>query len=278
MSTSIEVISGRILVRPGFADLAVCSRLGGKWDATTAAWIFPAAEKYARLLGKNLHTALAADSLAAMLPSIVTDGNSLQDLSRAPPVPAGDNGADPEKPAVAPQLDLAIPEGLLTRPWRHQLAAFAFCLQHFAMGMFGLLLAMGMGTGKTLVALMVMLERKATRTLILCPLRVAPVWATRLKGMCDCMVVVAWMTSSAGSVRKKQEIAAEKLRLAEARGVPFVCVINYESFWREPVQRLGREEPAGTCSSWMRPTASSRQRQGLPGCEADAAAGASGWA
>ena len=234
MSTSIEVISGRILVRPGFADLAVCSRLGGKWDAASAAWIFPAIEKYARLLGKNLHTVLVANSLVDLLPSLATDGSRLPDLSRAPPVPAGDNGAHPEKPDVAPPLDLAIPEGLLTQPWRHQLAAFAFCLEHFAMGLFGLLLAMGMGTGKTLTSLMLILHLKAHRVMIASPLRVVHVWVSEIQRHVAIDIVVVALDEDAGSVAQKCEWAAEKMRLAEARGVPFVCVINYESVWRDP--------------------------------------------
>jgi SNF2 family DNA or RNA helicase len=114
------------------------------------------------------------------------------------------------------------------------LAAFVFCLRHFALGLFGLLLAMGMGTGKTLVAFMVMLERRAKRTLILCPLRVVPVWVTQLERHVGIPLVVAALDDSVSSVKRKQELAAEKMRLAEARGVPFVCIINYDSFWREP--------------------------------------------
>ena len=47
-------------------------------------------------------------------------------------------------------------------------------------------------------------------------------------------VVAVALDDSFGSVRKKQEIAAEKLRLAQARGVPFICIVNYDSFWRQP--------------------------------------------
>jgi hypothetical protein len=98
--------------------------------------------------------------------------------SAAPELAAAPVAPTPEPAAPAEEAPVVLTEGLLTRPWRHQLAAFQFCLQHFGLGMFGLLLAMGMGTGKTLVAFMVMLERKAKRTLILSPIRVVPVWVT----------------------------------------------------------------------------------------------------
>ena len=41
-------------------------------------------------------------------------------------------------------------------------------------------------------------------------------------------------TRTSAALSKKMELAQEKLRLAEARGVPFVAVINYDSAWREP--------------------------------------------
>jgi superfamily II DNA or RNA helicase len=157
-------------------------------------------------------------------------------------VTQNDDGSH-EAPPVAPPPVAAVavsdpavvgPDGMNTRPWRHQLAAYRFCLEHFAKGQHGLLLAMMMGTGKTLVGFMVMLERRAKRTLILCPLRVVPVWATQIERHVATPMVVVSLDDSVASVRRKQEVAAEKLKLAEALEQPFICVINYDSFWREP--------------------------------------------
>ena len=52
-----------------------------------------------------------------------------------------------------PEVVVEMPAGLRTKPWRHQRVAYKFCLDHFAQGLHGILLAMGMGTGKTMVAL-----------------------------------------------------------------------------------------------------------------------------
>jgi SNF2 family DNA or RNA helicase len=100
--------------------------------------------------------------------------------------------------------------------------------------MFGLLLAMGMGTGKTLVACMLVLALAAKRTLIVCPLRVVPVWITQFERHVGIPVVIIGLDEDIGSVAKKQELAAEKMKLAQVLGRPFIAVINYDSAWRDP--------------------------------------------
>ena len=90
---------------------------------------------------------------------------------------------------------------------------------------------MGMGTGKSLVACMLVLGLNARRVLIAAPLRVVPVWL--IHAMEASGPVVVALDEAVGQLRKR-ELAAEKMRLAEARGVPFIAVINYDSPWRDP--------------------------------------------
>lgn len=215
------VEAGRIILRAPLSVLLLCRRIpNGNWDSRRKAWSYPATREQARLVQGVIHRLSTTQQFDQLMEPAAAHEPEV--------APAA------TQPVQAEERPVELPEGLLTRPWRHQLAAFVFCLQHFALGMFGLLLAMGMGTGKTLVAFMVMLQRKAQRTLILCPLRVVPVWVTQLERHVGIPLVVVALDDGVNGVRRKQEIAAEKLRLAEARGVPFVCVINYDSFWREP--------------------------------------------
>jgi SNF2 family DNA or RNA helicase len=219
-----DVEAGRIILRAPLSALLLCRRIpNGSWDSQRKAWSFPATQEQARRVQDVIHRL-----------STTQEFDELVTPTAAPEPVAAPVAPTPELAAPAEEEPVVLPEGLLTRPWRHQLAAFVFCLRHFALGLFGLLLAMGMGTGKTLVAFMVMLERRAKRTLILCPLRVVPVWVTQLERHVGIPLVVAALDDSVSSVKRKQELAAEKMRLAEARGVPFVCIINYDSFWREP--------------------------------------------
>ena len=228
MNTLVQITSGRIVVRPSLGDLLTCSRLGGKWERGTRAWTFRATEHFARLLQRRLRALAATDAQA--IEQLITpepaEDRIAEQLSEAP--------AAAIAPVAPAEPDVTVPAGMLTQPWRHQKAAFKFCLDKFAAGFRGLLLAMGMGTGKSLVACMLVLGLNARRILIACPLRVVPVWITQFERHVGAPVVIVALDEEAGSVAQKQEMAAGKMRLAEARGVPFIAVINYDSAWRDP--------------------------------------------
>jgi len=201
----VGVSDGRIFVRASIGDLLAIRRVpGGSWDRARGAWSFPATEHHAGLLKVSLPSSNASKHIE---------------------VPASH---------TASEREIAIPEGLLTHPWRHQLAAYKFCLDKFTAGARGLLLAMGMGTGKSLTAIMLLLHLRARRVMIASPLRVVPVWLAQLERHVGARIVVVALDEDIGSVAKKQQLALEKMKLAEALGVPFICVINYDSAWRDP--------------------------------------------
>jgi len=220
--TSVDVESGRILVRATLADLLTCQRIGGAWDTRVKAWTYPATARHAKRIRSSIkalstterfESLLSFPSPAALAPALV-------------PVPEPALSAPPLAPITVP--------GLRTSPWRHQLEAYRFCLEHFERGLRGLLLAMMMGTGKTLVAIMLLLWLRAQRVMIVPPKRVIQVWVTELERHIGVPVVVVALGDDVASVAKKRELAEEKLKLAEARGVPFIAIINYDSVWREP--------------------------------------------
>jgi superfamily II DNA or RNA helicase len=225
----VSVESGHIRVLPAFVDMLMVQRLGGRFNGATRAWLWPATRENAMLLAKRLRAAQTTPEFAVLL---------------APPTPEAEIPArPPEAPVVEPSPDLlveppepdiVVPEGMLTRPWRHQKAAFKFCTDHFTAGMRGILLAMGMGTGKSLVACMLVLALVARRVLIACPLRVVQVWITQFERHVGVPVMLVPLDEDAGSVAKKQALAAEKMKLAQALGIPFIGVINYDAAWRDP--------------------------------------------
>jgi hypothetical protein len=212
-----DVVGGAIVLQAPLAALLLCGKIpGGRWDTRRRAWIYPATPRHARILGvsiPNLQPSAAFCALAGV-PAAATEVN-------APP------------PATK-VIDTILPPGLSTRPWRHQVTAYNFCRDHIAEGMGGLLLAMGMGTGKSLVACMLALGLDAKRILIACPLRVVPVWLTQFDRHVSAPAVVVGLDEDAGSVADKRAAAEEKMRLADARDVPFICAFNYDSAWREP--------------------------------------------
>lgn len=234
--TSIDVEADRILVWPSIADLAACSRLhGGAWNARRKGWAFAATSENAAVLKRSFRlvrttpgfeTLLAPEAAAEVEPDSAGAGSAAaQAREQELAAPAA---------AVIPEPDIAVPEGLLTRPWSHQRAAFRFCLDKFATGMRGILLALGMGLGKTLVLWMLILHLRARRVMVIAPLRVVQVWIGECERHVGVPVVIVALDEAAGSVARKMELAARKMRLAETMGVPFVCVVNYDSVWREP--------------------------------------------
>ena len=430
MSGSIATVgSERIRIQPSFADLLRVQRLGGRFNTAAHAWEWPATHDNAL----RLHAALRAlrttpefDALLVMELPVPNSGDPPSGGVLTLPVTVESQVPSPEVP---------LPTGLLTRPWRHQLAAFEFCMKHFNAGMRGLLLAMSMGCiggdadiiinrrgcarritlrefhrkfhggesngrcwceyptrtrslvggelrlnevldviaqgtksvvrialasgkflrvtpdheiacpgerwvradtltpgsavltngvpacnqirhdnrpenlevmpvvdhlrhhgkhggylhlqsesvqfvpqcdtvvsvtpdgetdvydvrmagpghsfvangiivhncGKSLVFCMLLLALGARRTLIACPLRVVPVWVTQFERHVGIPVTLVALDDEVGSVAKKQDLAFEKLRLAETLNQPYVCLINYDSAWRSPFAEWARK-------------------------------------
>jgi SNF2 family DNA or RNA helicase len=261
----ITVEAGEIRVQPSFVDMLLVKRLGGRFRGSL--WRWPATPANARLLRTKLRAVEATAEFDALIgpitaaverhfvetpaAQVVVNAESLREpallsgmYEQQPAADAGRYGDGSYQQSITlPSVALAtfvadpsipVPAGLRTQPWRHQRAAFEFCMKKFGAGLYGVLLAMIMGTGKSLVACMLVLALAAKKVLIICPLRVVPVWATQFERHVDAPLVIVTLDEDAGTVAQKQELAAEKLKLAEVRGVPFVCVINYDSMWREP--------------------------------------------
>lgn len=220
-----------IVVRLSFADLLSAKRLsGGTWDPVRKAYTFPATIEHALAIREGLPGVAESDGFQELCTSQVA----------APPDPVVSDSADtttaiPLPPAPEEQPSLVVPEGMRTQPWRHQRIAYKFCLDRFAQGSRGVLLACGMGTGKSGMAIMLVLGLAAKRVLIACPLRVVQVWVTQFERHTSIEYVIVALDEDAGSVANKRDIAEVKMRLARTMGVPFICVVNYDSIWRDPL-------------------------------------------
>lgn len=212
-----DIASGRIVLQAPLAATLLCGRIpGARWDRCLHAWTYPATERHAKLI---------IGAIRKLQPTAAF--NALTEV----PAPAA---AVATSPAKAETIETVLPAGLATRPWRHQISAYSFCQDHIDKGMRGLLLAMGMGTGKSLVACMLALGLEAKRVLIACPLRVVPVWLTQFERHVAAPMIVVGLDEESRSVAHKCTAAQEKMALAKARNVPVICVINYDSAWREP--------------------------------------------
>lgn len=107
--------------------------------------------------------------------------------------------------------------------WRHQLEAYRAAFHRPAT-----MLHMGMGTGKSAVAVSVVVNAGHRTTLILCPVSVMPVWRREFERHAGSPVDVLVLDGS-GTTAAKAKLAEQAIRMAEARRLPVVIVVNYES-------------------------------------------------
>ncbi len=146
-----DVDAGRILLRTPFSNLLLCKRIpGATWDRPRRVWTYPATPQHARLIRASIPRLSVTDQFTALLAGAASPAAT---------------------PAAQPMIDL--PTGLKTKPWRHQIEAFRFAMERLLRGKGAALLALEMGVGKTLVALMVLASMAARRILICCPPRCA---------------------------------------------------------------------------------------------------------
>lgn len=127
------------------------------------------------------------------------------------------------------------PSNLLrTSPWRHQREAVSFIQKLRQSGKRGAMIAAVMGTGKSAMTVYFCAEEGFQLILVLCPLRVVQVWRPQFEMHSTLPFMVAPLDDSFANVRKKRDEAERQIKLAKARGVPVVVVINYDSAWRPP--------------------------------------------
>jgi len=145
-----------------------------------------------------------------------------------------------------------------TALWDHQSRGIDFALDRKAT-----LLHMGLGTGKSRVAIEVARRIGARRTLVLCPLSVCDAWLDQFTRFGRDFRVAILNT---GSVAKKAAYAKGMAERAMAYGDPFTCVVNYESARNNPLAAwLAQQKfdllvldeshriksPAGKTSRWV---------------------------
>lgn len=157
--STADVEDGRIVLRASLADLLVARRIpGGAWDSTRKAMTYPATGRHARFVRATIARLDRTSRFEALCtPAPASEVLAAAELERSAAAPT-ESAPRPESPALAatavasreaavvvPHIEIVLPDGLATRPWRHQKAAYKFCLDHFERGQHGLLLAMGMG-------------------------------------------------------------------------------------------------------------------------------------
>lgn len=128
--------------------------------------------------------------------------------------------------------DLETPSVVYTKPWRHQLEAYAYVKKMWAAGE-GVMLEYGMGTGKTLVAILAMMNTPdCGAVLIVCPKSVVQNWVREVNKHAV-PGTIAPLPLDKYSVEKRAEIASQHIRKhAGTKTVP-VIIVNYDVVYRD---------------------------------------------
>lgn len=225
---------GRIVLRASGAPPAAGRIPGGRYMAARREWVWPATPRIAMQLVQLMPELRSLTAIEALLTA--SKGGAVLSGAVAPmtaPPAAAEQSPGPA-PETAPKPEAILPEipaGIITRPWRHQMLAFAFVIRAFTVHG-AAMLAMRMGTGKSLVALMAMAACDSRLSLFICPRRVISTWEGQIGAHYSGRFIVAALDDSLGTVAERAEYAEEKRRLAHTLGLPFIVIVNYEAAFR----------------------------------------------
>jgi SNF2 family DNA or RNA helicase len=111
-------------------------------------------------------------------------------------------------------------------------------MRRWLMGLPGMLLAFGMGTGKSKIAIDLISDISPQNVLIVCPLRVIAVWEQQLKLHATFEYALAALDERVKSTLAKAQRMRDTMAAARARRVPAIILINYESVWSPAVGTL----------------------------------------
>lgn len=202
----------RIYIKAPFALKEVCAGLPGRrWNKTFQLWHVPATTASAE-----------AFSLAFQEHHVDMD-QGLRELLV---------GARKKIDALKYKGAVELPKlPVRTEAWLHQRRAF-----HFARQLDSQMLAMDMGTGKSLVSIALCEEFEAERVLILCPVSVVGVWPKQFAA--HALDPERWEVAAPHNkmsiLNRVEQVARHTLR-AERLGKRLAVVVNFESSWREPM-------------------------------------------
>ncbi len=209
--SNVIVKDGKIGLATNYSEYQNCKSIpGGRWSPGLRRWIYPATPATAKRISetfKDLSYDLDFMNLLNAADAVARN-QSLKDAIDLPDVPVS-----------------------FTKAWRHQKQAF-----WFAKDLRAAMLAMSMGTGKSKVAVDLVVNRNHKQTLILCPKSVGAVWPDQFKIHSPSTrdIVCLDLTSEKGTVEKKTIKAKEFLQIARIKGQQAIVIINYESAWRKP--------------------------------------------
>lgn len=124
----------------------------------------------------------------------------------------------------------------MSERWQNQEEAYQFAMQHEST-----MLDMDMGTGKTRVAIDVILGRSdVKRVLVVCPKAVVPVWRININKFYPNDENIQIWDKQSCTIRVKSASIREFVKI-NADTAKVIVVVNYDAVWRDPMGDLMRQ-------------------------------------
>lgn len=206
----IAVRAGRIAVTQAYSERVKLAAIpGARFERETASWTFPVSPVTARAIREALPDHAQDESFRTLRDGALEWAEGARDAQDLPP----------------PAIRRMEPD---RQPWLHQKQAY-----HFARNLPGAFLNMGVGTGKTKVAIDLIQNSPARRVLVICTSKGARVWPWQFELHA---AVPYLMAASSGSLEKRVFEARRLSEAARAADMLFVQVVNYEAMAMGPMK------------------------------------------
>lgn len=211
------VVGDRVHIRCPYADKDGLKQVApaARWEPRTRTWSIPASPAVLQAV----HGHFSARQGMTLDPA----ANAVLEAA----------GRAEDAQAIKEQTGLAdLPTR--TSAWEHQRQAFHFSVEG---DLAGTMLAMDMGTGKTLTAIGLLEARRSNLTLIVCPRNVVGVWPKQF-GLHAKRQYHAIAPPVKATVARRAAYVANQIALGQAKGLPVVVIVNYEAAWRPAMAKL----------------------------------------
>lgn len=206
---------GQLLVRAPYGYRRALEEIGGEYDASLKARVYPAPSREQ-----------VEEIRAALKATVVRLEGDWEGLERT--------WAEEARPQEEP-TDLPDIPHLKTKPWLHQKRGFHFLMSLYQSGKSGAMLAFDMGAGKTLTTIGFAGAAGFRRVLVGAPRSAVSNWTREFALHSALEWEYARLNQEVGSVADKLVEAQAALARAEQSGKPLVVAVNYESMVRDPL-------------------------------------------
>jgi SNF2 family DNA or RNA helicase len=195
---------------------------GGRWDASNKLWILPATPVTMKNILENFGQAIDLENVDGKILSLIKAAYAIDLAALAKTEPTNNS----------------LPVASKTEAWGHQAKAYNFVSKIWnAEKPSGVLLYMGMGTGKSKVAVDLIINKPIEKALIVCPKSVISVWPDQFALHAGSQEYMIWHDKK-GRLDSRAKKMKDFVQLCKVKGKKAIVVINYDAVWRKTISKI----------------------------------------